>query len=160
MKRYAATVLLTALVTSIGINAKDRFYLEGMLSDSDLLNVLTDDQSKVLIDSGVFRVYAKYSDGSEAYILDGKQPPYVFVHAGLWDKEHETVHGSSAGKSSFLKGEILEGSGLGFHTINGKLYAYSSGEVRDNPERFIPLLNDVIEQVVDLAANMDDLSKT
>lgn len=150
LNKYIAIALLSGCSTLLFLENQHRFYFEGMLVDNDLLNVIPAQGRELLSSRNAYAVTARYSDGSEALIVNGKQPPYVSLHAGLWDATGRTIHGSSLTNSSFLAGEVTEGSGFAFHTVDGKLYAYSSGEVRDNPERFEPLLIQSLDHFVDL----------
>lgn len=147
--------VLVGIVIGFGlIQYQDRVYLNGMFVDSELLETLTYDQKEVLTQNHVFQAHAIYKEGSEAYVVNGQYPNFVSMHAGLWSKDFTTIHGSSHSSRERDAVNVSVGSGMVFHTINGKLYAYSSGEIRDNPDKFKTLISELVDQVEELAEVM------
>lgn len=148
-------ILLSVLIgVVVGFGAyhnTDRVYLEGMFVDGELLEMLTNGQRKALEQNSVFQAYAIYKEGSEAYVVNGRHPAFVAMHAGLWSEDLATIYGSSHTMKERDAIKVATGSGLAFHTINGKLYAYSSGEIRNNPGRFKELVSELVIQVEELA---------
>lgn len=95
-------------------------------------------------------IKCSHCEGSEAYVVNNFLPKHVSKHAGLWSEDLSTIQGSSHTMYERDANIISTGSGMAFHTINGKLYTYSSGDVRDNPEMFKELVSELVDKVQDL----------
>ncbi|MEZ8082844.1 hypothetical protein [Enterovibrio norvegicus] len=133
----------------------DKVWLEGMFVDSNLLSHLSKEQRETLKDAPIYKSYAKYDSGSEAYTVNGMEVPFVSIHTGLWADDLTTIHGASHSNSQRDAANVADGSGFAFHVIEGELYAYSSGDVRDNPEMFKGLLADLVQKVESLKVDRD-----
>ena len=154
MNKTIASIVIGIIIGMFVSSNIDKVYMNGMLVDNDLLNTLSEKQYNVLSQNKPFETYAIYSKGSEAYIVDNKRPAYVSMHAGLWSDDLTTIHGSSHSMSQRDANNVSPDSGMTFHSIDGELYAYSKGEIRDNPKAFKLLISDLVGQFDDLVVDL------
>lgn len=147
MIRVLAIIFLIVVLCGFIASNASKVYVDGMFLDRDLLSLISEEDKARLISFGVYKSSAKYKRGSKAYTVNGSNPNYVSMGATLWDAERSTIHGSSHTMQTRDADAVSAGSGLAFHTIGDDLYAYSSGEIRENPERFRKLSEDLIDQV-------------
>lgn len=142
-KRVTASVLIGVLSgTLLGMNV-EKFYLNGMFVDNDLLETLTPAQYQSLTKNNVFETSAIYFEDN------------LSMKASIWSKDLTAIGGSSLSISRGNEDKATLHSGMMFHTINEKLYAYSSGDIRDNPDKFKLLITELIGQVEELAVDMN-----
>lgn len=154
MIKTVASIVIGLIIGTLISSNIDKVYMNGMFVDNDLLTTLSKEQYDTLSKNNSFKTYAKYNKGSEAYIVDNKRPSYVSIHAGLWSDDLSTIHGSSYSMSQRDANNISPDSGMTFHTIDGQLYAYSKGEIRDNPKAFKLLISDLVGQFDDLVVDL------
>ncbi|KZN63321.1 hypothetical protein N478_03465 [Pseudoalteromonas luteoviolacea S4060-1] len=124
--------------------------MNGMVVDNNLLETLTQEQYEYLSKNSVYKTSAIYQKGNDAYIVGNTRPNFVAMNVALWSNDLTTIQGSSSSMVERDAAKISPNSGMMFHTINGELYAYSSGDIRDNPSNFKSLISELVEQVGEL----------
>ena len=116
----------------------DRFYLGEMFSDRSLIDLISSEQKEILTKNLAYGLSATISGTDSEYIM------MDFQQWGLGRSKGVPVNTMITRQKIEGDLNITNNAGLVFHVIQGKLYAYSRGDARKNPELFISLINDLV----------------
>lgn len=148
MKRILILLFFVLPVTMafVSINSNS-MTIDGMTPDNHLLSMLTEAQKKKLLRLRAHKIFIKYKDTKGEFANTTSPDMSSSRSVGFRCGEAKSACFTSHVLLDVRGRKIGNDTGLGFHTENGEVYAYSSGDVRDKPKEFTRTIESLISEL-------------
>jgi hypothetical protein len=145
----ALSVLMTAGLVWVKASGIDReYYMYGKFRDSSIKSLLSTDQVESLKKITPVEIDYNYQSGSSAYEINGAQPDRLRITELIGCEKDNSICAYKGG-TFIIKTDNEPGDGFAFRTINGELYSFSSGKIRETPDKYKDQIISAVNSVID-----------